>query len=285
MAKVALISAVEGALTVPEEAVPGQLMLVTPAEEFRQGTWEIRDGSETFRLTPLKEFPATVKELITPGLEPYAVTLPNFGDGTRVFYRDEWLEPLVDAPLGVKMTAAPACPRTLVTGTELAFAGQGACVSGCFPGIDSWYGLTLDGKQRLLVMSASPSRLVLWIPVDTPAGSHTIGWADSGNGGGEGSVTLGVLQLEGAIDQNELWRGQSTTLRLRILGSDRQLPLVVTNKTPGVISIDGGAAQTIQTPGGVDNAVTRSVVGVRRGNFKIEYSLSHPGCGTPPSGS
>jgi len=35
----------------------------------------------------------------------------------------------------------------------------------------------------------------------------------------------------------------------------------------------------VTTPGGADNAITRSVTGIQKGNFTIVYSVNAPGCG------
>jgi hypothetical protein len=64
-----------------------------------------------------------------------------------------------------------------------------------------------------------------------------------------------------------------------VVGTDKPLPLVVLNRTPHVITVEGSEAQTVTTAGGADNVLTRSVQGIFRGSFQITYSLSAPGCG------
>jgi hypothetical protein len=68
-------------------------------------------------------------------------------------------------------------------------------------------------------------------------------------------------------------------MRLRVLGTDKQFPLAVLNRSPDVIGLDGGVRQVVTTPGGADNAVTRGVHGIHRGNFTIVYSVNAAGCG------
>jgi hypothetical protein len=58
-------------------------------------------------------------------------------------------------------------------------------------------------------------------------------------------------------------------------------PTTILNRTPGIIDLEGGTYQVLQTPGGLENAVTRSVRGIQRGNFAITYSVHTPGCGRP----
>jgi hypothetical protein len=69
-------------------------------------------------------------------------------------------------------------------------------------------------------------------------------------------------------------------MRLKILGTDQPLPLKITNKTPTVINVAGGVVQMVNTSGGANNYVERSVQGIHRGNFNIEYSLNYDQCGS-----
>jgi len=64
-----------------------------------------------------------------------------------------------------------------------------------------------------------------------------------------------------------------------VVGTDKPLPIGVLNRTPGIISIDGGVQQTVTIAGGRDNSITRGVKGIHRGDFSILYAVSHAGCG------
>jgi hypothetical protein len=136
----------------------------------------------------------------------------------------------------------------------------------------------LDGKTELEPKAGSSNAFVFRIPPDTTPGEHTIEF----KGAVSGQYKLGVLGVEGSIDQNQLWRNQSTTMRLRVIGTDERLPLEIVNKAPGTITVDGGSSQVITSPGGANNAITRSVTGIRKGDFNIEYSLNLPACGVVP---
>ena len=70
-------------------------------------------------------------------------------------------------------------------------------------------------------------------------------------------------------------------MRLQVLGTDKPVPLGILDRTPAIISISGGVKQSVSTPGGATNAVTRDVKGIQRGNFTIVYSVNADGCGTP----
>jgi hypothetical protein len=283
----------EGILTLPPQGAPGQPMLIGVAPGYRDGRWDFSTNGGTMPLIPveqLKDMPviksvpqslyqfrdsgAMAPLLSHPAPRPYITAFPEMGAFTSARYTDPWGEVTVDAPVTMTPASPAAGARVLSSASSLTFAGQAACVSGRFPTFNDAYGLLLDGKTELQPWGASSTTIMLGIPDNTPAGPHTIGTPD-----GSSKVTVGVLTVEGSLDQNKLWRGESTTMRLRVVGTDRQFPLAVLNRTPDVIGIDGGVRQLVTTPGGSDNAVTRSVTGIHRGNFTIVYSVNAAGCG------
>jgi hypothetical protein len=291
----------EGILTLPAEVTYGQPFIAGTGEAYRRGTWRITvtgaSGTRDLPLVPFSRFkvdddnppvPADrifIQDLAgRPQLQNFGTYVPRdfdplvsvLGEGrmTRVSYVDHFNEKLIDAPVDIPVVEAPAsCPLALTAGTPFAFAGQAACARGCFTDYGAAYGLMLDGNIPIKPWALSPTTAMFGIPADTPAGPHTIEVP-----GGSSRITVGVLTVEGSIDQNKLWKGETTTLRLRVIGTDTPLPLVVVNRTPGIIDVQGGHAQTVTTAGGADNAVTRSVQGIFRGNFQITYSLNVPGC-------
>jgi hypothetical protein len=150
------------------------------------------------------------------------------------------------------------------------------CVTGCLSDDAKAIAGVLDGTRELTALGGGYRSWMFRVPGDATPGPHTV---ELNNGGRH---TVGVLAVEGSIDQNELWKGQSTTMRLRVIGSEEGLPLRIVNRTPATITIDGGVDQVIASPGGADNAITRSVRGIMKGNFNIEYSLNLPTCGVVP---
>jgi hypothetical protein len=196
------------------------------------------------------------------------------GGFTRARFTDRFGDKLVDAPLAIGSGAPQGSSRKLTGAAPFAFAGQAACVSGSFPTFADPYGLVLDGKIPLSPWGASQTTVMLGIPDGTTAGPHTIS-----DPNGSTSITVGILTVEGTIDQNKLWKGESTTMRLRVLGTDRQLPIGVLNRTPSVIDLEGGVQQTVTTAGGQNNLITRGVKGIHRGDFSILYTVSTAGCG------
>jgi hypothetical protein len=210
-----------------------------------------------------------------PAPQPFVTVYPP-GGFSRVRYTDPFGEVLVDAPLDLTAVPSTVCPLSVGGGSALTFAGQAACVSGCFPDAASAFGLMMDGTTELAPWGISSTTLMLGVPADTPPGVHTITLPGSSQ-----SITIGLIAMEGSLDQTKLWRGESTTMRLRVLGTEQPFPLTILNRTPGIIDLEGGTYQVLQAPGGLENAVSRSVRGIQRGNFAITYSVNTPGCGRP----
>jgi hypothetical protein len=284
----------QGILTLPPQGISGQPLLIGVTDPYRRGTWHFTTpGGESVPLLPLEALrdldvipPGTPQALynlrgtdglhnllMRPAPRPFITTYPN-GGFTRARYVDPFGELLVDGPVSIAPMPPATGARQFTAGSAFVFAGQAACISGRFPTFNDPYGLLLDGKIPLQPWGASPTTVMLGIPDGTAAGPHTISDPD-----GSSRITVGVLTVEGTLDQNKLWKGESTTMRLRVVGTDRQLPIGVLNRTPGIIDIDGGVDQTVTTTGGKDNVITRGVKGIHRGDFSIVYTVSHAGCG------
>jgi hypothetical protein len=299
--KITVTPNLEGILTLPPEAVPGQPILLGAPDAYRKGAWTfVTDGGpvpivaidrlrdEQFANIPIVRTLKTREDVVqivdrvmftTP---PLITIFPESGAVTRVKFVDRWGELLVDAPVPITAVPAPStCPLNISDASPFGFAGQATCVAGCFPNLAAAYGLKMDGTTELKPWAVSPTTAMYEIPADTRPGPHTLTGPN-----GAGTVTIGVLGAEGSIDKDVLWKGMATTMRLRIVGTDRPLPLAVLNRTPSIITVEGGEYQMVTSPGGPDNAITRSVRGIRRGGFEIVYSLSLNGCGNArrPSG-
>ena len=193
-------------------------------------------------------------------------------------YVDPWDEALIGVEYAVLPAQAASCNHGITGGTPMAFAGKDACLQGCFgdklTDLDKAAVFLLDGKVEVTPQAASPTTVVVRIPADTTPGPHELGWT-----GVPGQLNIRILQVQGSIDQKELWRGQSTTMRLQILGSDEQIPLKIVNGTPATITVEGGNEQVISTSGGAINVVNRQVKGIMKGDFTIDYSVDQPPCG------
>jgi hypothetical protein len=284
----------EGILTVPPQGTPGSPLMIGVSNDYRRGTWALNgNGSAVPLVSPDSltsievirgVFPAQYGDAVsgvvavltkrTPP-QPFVTVFPPSGL-SRATYTDPFGELIVDAPLSISSMPGSACPLSIHGGSALTFAGQSACVSGCFPNVESVFGLRMDGQTELAPWGMSPTTVMLGIPADTTPGVHTVSVPGSAT-----SITIGVITMEGSLDQTKLWRGESTTMRLRVVGTTEPFPLTVLNRTPGIIELEGGAYQVLTTPGGADNAITRNVRGIQRGDFAIVYSVNSPGCGVP----
>ncbi len=175
------------------------------------------------------------------------------------------------------------CNGGITETTKYVFQGKRLCVCGCYTEDDdldlseNLTVFTLDGKP-ITPDSLSQNTATFTIPDGTSPGKHTIGYTSPYDGEIIDALDFRVLQLTGKIDQSALLRGESTKMKLSIFGTEDSLPLQVTNKTPAIISITGGAEQTIKTTGGADNSVERDVKGIKVGNFNIEYKVDEAPC-------
>jgi hypothetical protein len=282
----------EGILTYPPTAAPGEPLLIGVSPSYRTGVWSVSTDIGTVPLIPIEsllDVPATdlpialnnlrgsqalTDLLARPAPRPYITAFPDSGGYRRVTFTDRWGEKTVDAPLPITATQYTPQPPAVTSVAPFVFGGQSVCVAGSFPDLQAAYRLVLDGTTPLDAWGASHSHAMIGIPDAIAPGPHTIGLSGSST-----TVTVGVLRLDASIDQNKLWRGESTTLRLGVTGTDRPIPISVLNRTPGIISIEGGARQTVTTPGGVNNAVSKSVTGTQRGDFSIDVRVNVPGCG------
>jgi hypothetical protein len=285
----------DGILTPPAQATPGQPFLIGVGDLYRRGTWQlgtteggpvpllpleaIRDMSVFKSGTPRALYDMRGTDGFTgllsrPAPRPFITAYPAMGRFTSARFIDRFGDRLVDAPLTIDPGSPGGGGRRLTGGSAFAFAGQAACVSGQFPTFGDPYGLVLDGRTVLVPWGASQTTVMLGIPDGTTAGPHTIS-----DPNGSSSITVGILTVEGTIDQNKLWKGESTTMRLRVVGTDQKLPVGVLNRTPSIIDIDGGVRQTLTSAGGQDNVITRGVTGIHRGDFSNLYSVSTAGCG------
>jgi hypothetical protein len=128
--------------------------------------------------------------------------------------------------------------------------------------------------QMLHAYAGSPTSVQIHMPGDLMAGPGSIEM-----GGAPTPFRFRILAVLGSIDQNLLWKGESTTMRLEILGTPEPLPIEIVNWAPGVIDLEGGVRQVVSSSGGSSNALQRGVRGIQKGNFTISYRLQREPCG------
>jgi hypothetical protein len=135
------------------------------------------------------------------------------------------------------------------------------------------------GEHEAQLLAMSPRTLVAVSPKDV-VGLTTIRVKE---GAVEKTAEFRNLSIAFEIDQNELLKHQSTTARLRVQGLEKlsqPVRLQLVNRTPDVISVQGGEDQTIVLgPGGEHVSgegiatVARRVRAQRAGNFRIDFAL------------
>ncbi len=215
-------------------------------------------------------FVGTVPENINPGYK------------IRVSYTDRFREKMYENFLDdVRIIPKPetSCTFSVSECSKYAFAGQTFCACGCFDTQDLAFGyiagLSIDGRP-VYPLASSGTTATLFVPAGLTPGEHTLTYTPKN--GIPTSVKFIVLKVNGTIDQNKLKTGEATDLRLQILGTDEKLPIELTNRTPAVVTVDGGVVQTIDSSGGANNMINRGVKGTQQGNFNITYKLSVPPC-------
>jgi hypothetical protein len=153
-------------------------------------------------------------------------------------------------------------------------AGRELCVCGHFEDPRAAAAaLRLDGKP-LEVVAAYSTSLQFRVPGGTAPGPHLLTEAL----GGREVCTTEVLRVRAELDRRRLRRGRATEMRLEVEGTEQPLSLQLTNRTPQVITLDGGDEQTAETSGSRPNAVTRTVRGRSPGDFDIRWELAGPVC-------
>jgi hypothetical protein len=284
------------AIVLPPEVTPGAPIYVTPAEAFAEGawlpSWQAAEEQSTALLeervqaalrgigaSKVREAAARIDQTMGRSrLVDIGLGLHANSDAQTLTYIDPWRERLFVVRPEWNEVPASKCDAAITGGTPMIFAGQDACIQGCFGselgGLEEAAKLLMDGSQPVVPQAASPTSIVIRIPVETTPGLHSLELK-----GVPGRLDIRIFQVQGSIDQNELWRGQSTTMRLRILGSDQSIPMTIINRTPETIQIEGGERQVVSSSGGPENVVTRQVRGIMKGEFSIDYSVDQPACG------
>ena len=243
----------------------------------------------------LYEVSFTPSSLAAPGATE-AVTAQAGPDGAVVFevpaslqpggslalrYTDLYGDVLVDVPSvpGVEVVEPSAGGGARITAaTPRASAGQAICVCGTFPGSTAWNGLLLDGAPLGAADSASSRMAWVKLPSSVVPGEHVVSGAAAPGFPEADRAAVQVVTIGGAVDTTKLQQLQSTPIRLWIEGTEEPVTIRVRNKTPSIISIEGGDDQAIRTSGGTPNQLERTVRGLTPGAFDVEYELEGEVC-------
>ena len=199
----------------------------------------------------------------------------NAGDSIAVDYLDTWGDPWVEVPAAEGVEVAPPSPfeaSSIEVVAEHAPAGDLVCVCGTFSPLDMAAPFTIGAATAQVVSVGSQ---VVWLQLDANASPGEQLVRAEGIGGG--GVTR-VIRVTAELDQERLFTGGSTGLRIRVEGTDQPQRIHLTNRSPGVIQLSGGDQQTTETSGGTPNQLTREVRATQRGSFDLNWSLDPASC-------
>jgi hypothetical protein len=197
-------------------------------------------------------------------------------------FGDVWLD--VPAVPGTRVVApspveAPAPRPCLRTATRHAQSEDTVCVCGDFPAPESQLGIWIDGRSAGDPVAISSRSITFRLPPHALGpGAHRWSGDPQAGFGASCVAETQVIFIRGEIDSQRLLRGESTPMRLTVSGTQDSVPIRIRNLTPAIITIDGGEEQTIESTGGAENTVTRSVRGTTRGNFNVAWTLAGDRC-------
>jgi hypothetical protein len=142
------------------------------------------------------------------------------------------------------------------------------------PSLEAWGGFRLGTTDLGPPVSSCGTSAIFHAPAGLPPGSIPVAHAT----GGETGVTTTLIQISADVAMDVIQRGGSTPMTLQVVGTERALPARITNRTPGIITLEGGVEQHVATSGGASNSVVRTVTGISPGGFAIDVNVTLPNC-------
>jgi hypothetical protein len=267
-------SAEESAIAMPPAVAAGQTIAFSLLDPHLVPEWAtaiVSDGT-----TPV------AADLLPGG--GYRYTVPEgwtVGNRVEVSFADPWGGTLLAVRGGSEVIPPPATTPmgpAIRAATPQVITGQGFCVCGWFPDDASRLGVSLSGVALGSPTSASPEMLTFTVPADTPAGAGQV-TGDPAAGFGTGDrAAVEVLKVGGSIDRAKLLRGEATPVNLWVEGTDQPVSLRLVNRTPAIVSLEGGETQIVVTSGGAPNRVSRTLHAVSPGDFRLDYTLPNAKC-------
>ncbi len=253
-------------IRLPEYVLPADLITfkpLDPTETPVAGTWTM----------------GGIPARYVPEAGHYEFRLPETwtGGGLSVTYVDPFGFKLYESPGSVDLKVEPKVSDSgtiLLDVTPMVLAGDVVCATGYFPDWKSRSGILLNGAPVPDVYSSSSLGLVLGLGQDISPGKHTLGCDPASGFGTAANLPFTVIDVSGDVDRSKLLRGESTPLRLHVVGTAEPVELELVNLTPDIVSLSGGDRQVIKTSGGAQNDALRSVKGLKRGDFNLRYTLT-----------
>jgi hypothetical protein len=275
--KLETATSIDWLLRLPQVISPGEEVEFVPLDPLRTPT-----GGE-WRIGDVAAEPLSGQQV---GEEPrYRYTLPVDWDlklRLDVRYTDPWGEELITAEVTeTQVTQPPATPpdRPRITGcTPKAFTDGTICVCGWFPDRASRTGISFNGKPLGEPVSATNRVLNFVLPAESAPGDFEIGSNPAAGITSQESVGGELIRIGGYVDQERLMKGQSTSLRLWIDGTEDPLPIRLVNKTPNIASLEGGEEQNTTTSGGAENDLERMLNARTPGQFNLTYTMKLDPC-------
>jgi hypothetical protein len=216
----------------------------------------------------------------SPEAGDYEFRLPaalEKGAAVSASYTDPFGFRLYDTPALPDISFGPspaAGPPRLAAATPMVLWGDTVAVTGYFPDLKSRHGLLLNGGPVPDLFSSSSLGLVIGLGDAVKPGVQTLGCDPAAGFADKVELPVTVIDVQGDVDRNKLMRGESTPLRLKVVGTDDPVELHLVNDTPRIISLSGGDDQVVRTSGGADNDARRTVRGLKRGDFNLTYTLT-----------
>ncbi len=267
-------STAESAVAMPPAVAAGETIAISLLDPGRVPDWataRVSDGTTS-----------VAADRVSAGA--YRYTVPEawvVGHRVEVSFADPWGVPLLTEGNGSEVVPPPATTPTAATirdATPQVIAGQGLCVCGWFPDDAARGGVSLSGVALGAPTSASPEILTFTVPAETPAGPGEVAGNPAAGFAAADRAAVEVLKVGGSVDRDKLMRGQATPVTLWVEGTDQPVSLKLENRTPGIVSLEGGESQTVVTSGGAKNQVSRTLHAVSPGDFHLVYSLAHVAC-------
>jgi hypothetical protein len=265
----------------------------TPAGARPRSTWVpfavSRSGDGclfTPRESDLYDLARTSDSAGDPDTEPLQVAAvpadARVGTALALQYLDVFGDLVLDVPAAegtAIVEPAPEQQPCVRAATAYAQAEDTVCVCGHFPSAAAQAGLWLDERSAGAPQSASTRSIQLAFPAHaTSLGRHV--WSGNPEAGFAATCRAETQRVEirGELNQERLLSGQSTPMRLTVVGTVDRVPLRIRNLSPEIIEIEGGLDQTLESSGGSPNSLTRTVRGLGRGAFNVEFQLAVDRC-------